>query len=311
MICPAPARSLYGNRVTALRWARILRQLGHRVTITQQYEGGNCLLIALHASRSAGAVLKYTAAHPGRPVIVALTGTDLYRDLARDPRAQRVVELADRLVALQPLAARELSGRVRGKLRIIYQSARRTTGPHRPSPRHFDVCVVGHLREVKDPFRAALASRLLPKSSRVRVVQVGVAMDREMARLARREQAQNPRYRWLGEAPRWKARRIIARSRLLVSSSVMEGGGNVISEAAVDQVPVLASRIPGAVGLLGPGYPGYFPVGDTKALARLLARAETDRAFYANMKSWCTRLAPLFDPRREAAAWDALLQEIT
>jgi putative glycosyltransferase (TIGR04348 family) len=294
-----------------MRWARILRELGHRVTITPQYEGGNCLLIALHASRSARAVLQYTATHPGQPLIVALTGTDLYRDLAQDPRAQQAVDLATRLVALQPLAARELSGRVRRKLRIIYQSARRTPGPRRPTRRHFDVCVVGHLRDVKDPFRVALASRLLPESSRIRVVQVGLAMDREMARLARREEARNPRYRWLGEKPRWQARRIIARSRLLVSSSVLEGGANVISEAAVDGVPVAASRIPGAVGLLGPGYPGYFPVGDTKALARLLARAETDRAFYANMKSWCARLAPLFDPRREEAAWDALLREIT
>ena len=104
-----------------MRWARILRQLGHRVTITQQYEGGNCLLVALHASRSAEAVLRYAAEHPGRPVIVALTGTDLYRDLPRDPQAQEVVEVASRLVALQPLALRELDRRLRRKMRVIYQ----------------------------------------------------------------------------------------------------------------------------------------------------------------------------------------------
>jgi glycosyltransferase involved in cell wall biosynthesis len=43
-----------------------------------------------------------------------------------------------------------------------------------------------------------------------------------------------------------------------------------ISEAAVAGVPVLASRMDDNVGLLGAGYPGYFPVGDTQALARLL-----------------------------------------
>jgi hypothetical protein len=35
-------------------------------------------------------------------------------------------------------------------------------------------------------------------------------------------------------------------------SSLAEGGANVIGEAAVVGIPVLASRIPGNVGLLGP-----------------------------------------------------------
>ena len=59
----------------------------------------------------------------------------------------------------------------------------------------------------------------------------------------------------------------------MVISSLSEGGANVISEAAVAGVPVLASRIDGNVGLLGADYPGYFPVGDTEALARLLRTA--------------------------------------
>ena len=82
--CPAPPGSLYGNRVTALRWAGILRSLGHRVIITGDYQDERCdLLIALHARKSAGAASRFRARHAVSPLVVALTGTDVYHDLAR------------------------------------------------------------------------------------------------------------------------------------------------------------------------------------------------------------------------------------
>jgi glycosyltransferase involved in cell wall biosynthesis len=140
--------------------------------------------------------------------------------------------------------------------------------------------VLGHLRPVKDPFRTAEAARLLPASSRIRVLHAGAALSPAMEHQARAEEAINSRYRWLEDLPRWKALRLLARSRLLVLTSLMEGGANTISEAIAAGVPVLASRIPGSVGLLGTQYPGYFPVGDTAALAALLTRAETDTKFY-------------------------------
>jgi glycosyltransferase involved in cell wall biosynthesis len=97
----------------------------------------------------------------------------------------------------------------------------------------------------------------------------------------------------------------------MVLSSRMEGGANVISEALADEVPILASRIAGSVGILGAGYPGFFPTGDTAGLARLLQRAMTDPAFYARLKEWCVKLKPLVDPARERAAWASLLAELT
>src|SRR5678815_5133757 len=139
--CPAPPGSLYGNRVTAERWARILRSLGHRVAIAPGYEDERCdVLVALHARRSAEAVFRYRRRFPEAPLIVALTGTDLYRDIRRSRRAQRALEAADRLVALQPLAADELEPHLRGKLRVIYQSAEATHGQVRRSREFFDVC---------------------------------------------------------------------------------------------------------------------------------------------------------------------------
>lgn len=312
MICPAPRGSLYGNRVTAQRWASILRRLGHRLAITQQYAGEPCdLLIALHARRSAEAAWDFRRRHPEKPLLVVLTGTDVYRDIHRSRKAQRSLEIADRLVVLQPLAIEELHPELRSKARVIYQSAVPTRSRAARRNESFDACVLGHLRSVKDPLRAAYASRLLPASSRVRVLQAGEAMEEEMARKAGAEEARNRRYRWLGPLPRWKARRLIRSSRLMILSSRMEGGANAISEAVVDHVPVLASRISGSVGLLGEDYPGYFAAGDTAALARLLLRAESDPGFYADLKSRCSRLAPLFRPSRELVAWKSLLHEVT
>src|SRR5262249_46764307 len=153
----------------------------------------------------------------------------------------------------------------------------------------------GHLRQEKDPLRTALALRHLPANSRIRVTHAGQALSADWAKRARTAGRLDPRYRWLGELPRWQARRLLARSRLLVLSSRMEGGANVISEAIVERVPVLASQISGSIGLLGEAYPGFFPVRDTGALARLLRRAETEPSFYTQLRDWCARLAPRFE----------------
>jgi putative glycosyltransferase (TIGR04348 family) len=315
VVTPAPPGSRKGNRITARRWAGLLRQLGHRVAVRQEYRGERCdLLVALHARHSFHSVEAFRRAHPDRPIALALTGTDLYDVIHTDPIARRALELASRLVVLQPLAVEELPHHLRGKVRVIYQSVEaRVAGPPSRLRRHarpFEVCVLGHLRPVKDPFRTALASRLLPPSSGVRVLHVGAALSPGMAEQARAEADVNPRYRWLGELPRWKALRTLARSRLLVLTSRMEGGANAVSEAVAVGVPVVASDIPGTVGLLGRDYPGYFPVGDTRALADLLRRAETDAGFYNSLKACCRRLCPLFRPARERQSWRRLLHEL-
>jgi glycosyltransferase involved in cell wall biosynthesis len=78
------------------------------------------------------------------------------------------------------------------------------------------------------------------------------------------------RYGWRGAVPRTEALAVLARSRLLALTSLQEGGANVVSEALAAGVPIVSSAIPGSIGLLGADYPGYFPVGDTEALATVL-----------------------------------------
>jgi putative glycosyltransferase (TIGR04348 family) len=287
LITPVPAQSRQGNRITALRWARMLKALGHQVRLAQYYDDKPYdLMVALHARRSFAAITRFHHLYPERPLLVALTGTDLYGDIRTSPEAQQSLEFASHLILLQPKGIEELPVHLRPKARVIYQSV---PSPSRVRPKaktSFDVCVLGHLRAVKDPFRTALAARLLPAASRIRVLHIGKALSDDMATRADAEMAENPRYHWLGELPHWRALRVLARSHLLVLSSLSEGGANAISEALAMQVPIVASHIPGSIGLLGEAYPGYFPVQDTAALSHLLHRAETDTAFYASLVAW-------------------------
>lgn len=306
--------------MTALRWARILRRLGHSVSVKQVYDREHFdLLIALHALRSHASVARVHRDHPDIPIVVALTGTDLYRDLQRSKRAQQSLDLATRIVVLQPKALEVMRPRWREKTHVIYQSVEAITDKPPASkartrasaaPRTFDVCVIGHLRAVKDPFRPAMAARLLPSTSGIRVIQVGAAMTPQQELRALAEMKTNSRYQWLGERHPARVRRILKQSRLSVLSSRLEGGANALGEAIIAGIPVLASRIPGSVGILGDDYPGYFETGATAELGRLMTRAETDAAFFGELKQACDRLVPLFDPAREESSWLELLDKL-
>ena len=208
------------------------------------------------------------------------------------------------------LAYRAVPRRQRDKLRMIHQSALPLVRPRAPSRRFFEVCVIGHLRQEKDPLRAGLAAGLVPAQSRLRVVHLGSAHDEAWARQAMAEVARNPRFLWRGAIPGWQVRRQFARSHAMVISSIMEGGANVVSEAVVAGVPVIASRIDGNVGLLGADYAGYFPAKDTDALAKLLWRAESEPGFLRLLAAQCRGRKPLFRPERERDGWRILLRDL-
>jgi putative glycosyltransferase (TIGR04348 family) len=312
LITPSPLRFNNGNKITAVRWVAILRQLGHEVALDRRYNGGrHDVLIALHARRSYPSIRRFHEINPDLPLIVVLTGTDLYRDLRTHRTARRSLELATRIVALQPMALVDIPKRLHKKTRIIYQSAQ----PVRVKPPawekdKFRVCLIGHLRAEKDPLRAAMAVRRLPPGSRIEVVHIGRALNSRFKGRALAEAARNPRYRWLGELSHARTRKILAESHLAVITSRIEGSSNVLSEAIASSVPVVASKIPGLVGTLGKGYPGYFPVGDSRELSALLVKAESDRGFYRLLKRTCARLARLVNPAKERRAWRSLLREI-
>lgn len=311
LVTPAPLRLNNGNKITALRWAAMLRQLGHRVRVTQSYDGERCdVLIALHARRSADSIRRFHELHPALPLVVVLTGTDLYRDIRHDRQAKESLELASRLVVLQRMGLNELSKRLQAKTEVIYQSSEPLNRTRSAGGNLFRVCLIAHLREEKDPLRAPLAARGLPIDSRIQIIHVGLALDEKLAVKARSEALRNPRYRWLGQRSHRQTRKLLAESRLLCITSKMEGSSNVLSEALASDVPVLATRIPGLLGTLDEDFPGYFPVGDTEALRNLMIRAERDPVFYRKLKQHCRRAAKWVRPARELASWRRLLQDV-
>ena len=310
IVSPASSGPRSGNRHTAARWAKFLRDSGHKVAVATGWDSGDeDVLIVLHARKSYESIERFHAARPGAPLIVVLTGTDLYRDIRTDPDARRALDLASHLVVLQERGLRELARRHRAKARVIYQSAD-VRFRHTPPARRFRVAVIGHLRMEKDPFRAALALARLPERHDIEVVHLGSALTPDMGKSAERWMKREPRYRWLGSKPHGEAMHWLARSHVLVVSSVMEGGANVICEAARIGVPVLASCVPGNIGMLGSGYAGYFALSDDKALARLLERAARDSKYYRRLKNAVLARRQLFVPSAESGAVRRLVREI-
>ncbi|MFD2273114.1 selenoneine biosynthesis selenosugar synthase SenB [Undibacterium arcticum] len=294
IISPASAKANNGNWQTASRWAHFLRA-HYRVTLMTQWDRMPCdLMIALHARRSAVSIAAFAAAHPTLPLVLVLTGTDLYRDIRHDADAQRSLQLATRLIVLQEAGLDELKPAVRNKARVIHQSARPLTPLDRSAAtRHFDVVTIGHLRDEKDPLTFMRAAALVASPS-IRLWQIGGALTPALQDQAELTQNQHRRYRWLGNMPHAATRQRLKRSHLMIITSIMEGGANVIIEAITSGVPVLASDIPGNRGMLGDDYAGYFPVGDSPALAALVERALADPTFYARLQQRCAARAPLF-----------------
>src|SRR2546427_1696951 len=163
VITPARSSSRSGNQTTSTRWTRILRELGHRVHTASRYNGASAdLMIAIHAWRSSASIRKFRELYPDRPLIVALSGTDVYDYINRDPRPTlRSLACADRLVALQERMRRGGPPRVRANGRGVHQSAAPPRRARRRPTRAFGGGRVGPPRGGKDPIRAPQAARRL------------------------------------------------------------------------------------------------------------------------------------------------------
>ena len=312
IVTPALAKANNGNWQTASRWARLLRP-AYRVRVLDRWtahDEGADVMIALHARRSAAAVAAWRAAHPQRPLVLVLTGTDLYRDIHDDASAQRSLALADALVVLNELGAQALPAEHRARCHVVLQSCPlRRTLPR--TGRHLRALMVGHLREEKDPQTYFAAARLLAGRPDIRLDHIGAALDPALGDAAAALAAAQPGYRWLGGLPHAAVRGHIQRAHVLVHASRMEGGAHVVIEALRSGTPVLASRIAGNLGLLGAGYTGVFEAGDAAGLAALLARARDDAAMLPGLHMQCAARAPLFSPQAEHAALLALLTTMT
>ncbi len=311
IVSPANAKANNGNWHTAARWARMLSR-DYAVKIVERWAPERTLpdvMVALHARRSADSIARFRNRRAEGGLLLALTGTDVYRDIHVDESAQQSLEFADSIITLQPKAIDELPEGLRWKAHAVYQSARELV-PGEKSKRRFNIIQVGHLRHEKDPFTPITALRTLPDESKIRLIHVGGALDREHADTIKQVARDEPRLTWVGAKDRSKTRKYIKRANVLVIASKMEGGANVIVEAVTSGVPVIASRVSGNVGMLGEDYAGYFEFGNAHACAALMQRCEADKRFFAKLVSQSAKRAKLFVPEREAAAIRAAVKAV-
>jgi putative glycosyltransferase (TIGR04348 family) len=287
-----------------------LEKLGYVVVVSESWSGDDAaMLIALHAYRSHSSIMAFHEQLPDRPIILVLTGTDLYRDMAVHSEVLHSMEVADQLIVLQSSALDSIPVHLRPKARVIYQSVQ-VDIPERVLSENFQVVVIGHLREEKDPFCIARSLPLLPLNSQISVLHLGMAMNEEIERTAKGYSETLEHYQWIGEVSHADALKVLAQSRLMVISSRMEGGAHVVSEAIALGIPVIASDIPGNRGLLGDDYLGYYPVGDEAELASLLYRAESIPDFYSALKKQIDIRKDLVSPERERQSIQELMSQL-
>ena len=267
-------------------------------------------MIALHARRSAASILAWRERHPGRPVVLALTGTDLYRDIADDAQARLSLQLADRLVVLNELGIASLPPAWRAKGRVCLQSSPARLPPRAKTARHLRALMVGHLRDEKDPRTYFEAARLLAARRDILLDHIGAALDPVLGEAAQALAAQQPNYRWLGACSHLRTLARIAAADVLVHPSRMEGGAHVVIEAIVSGTPVLASRIDGNLGLLGTDYGGVFEPGDAQGLASMMERLRDQPAMLQSMQRQCALRVPLFEPSLERATLLRIVDEL-
>lgn len=310
IVTPALASANNGNWHTASRWARMLAN-DYRVRVVDRWDGApDAVLVALHARRSAESVLRWRAQRPGAPLVLVLTGTDLYRDIRADADAdaQAALHAATRIVVLQRHGLDELPAALRARAAVIVQSAPRLAPLAGKAATRLTAVMVGHLRDEKDPLAFMHAARRLAARGDLHFRHVGAALDPALAEAARATERAQPRYRWLGDVPRAAARQHMRRAHVLVHASRIEGGAQAVIEAVQAGTPVLCSRIPGNLGLLGDDWPASFAVGDDAALAALLERTRDEAGFLRELEARAAAIAPRFEPAAERAALLALLR---
>jgi putative glycosyltransferase (TIGR04348 family) len=317
IVSPASPGANNGNERTAERWRAMLADaFDARVVQPQAVDDAleADVMLALHARKSSPAITGWAARVPRRPLAVVLTGTDLYEDGPADAAVRRSLQLADRLVLLQDHAAADVPAEFRHKAVVVQQSTT-TMSPGLKADSRLDAVMVGHLRAAKAPRVLFEAARSIAPAEHITITHIGDASaEPALGDEARALQAQCPHYRWLGALAHAPAREHIRDAHVLVHTSILEGGAHVVMEAVCSGTPVIASRIPGNVGLLGDDYTGYFESGDVQGLVALLRECRRTQAqedgLLEKLAAQCEHRVPLFHPVREAKALHALVEAL-
>ncbi len=302
-----------GNWQTAQRWASML-SAAHQVELAKSWDGLSATLahydamIALHARRSAPSVAAFANVCPAKPLIVVLTGTDLYHDIAHDAHAKQSLQLASRLVVLQAQGVYDLPVPLQEKTVVVFQSSPKLAKFAKQSPlspssdaQTLKIAVVGHLRAEKSPETTfAVAQQLALQGLAMRITHVGKALTQGgQVQAQRTEQDYPAHYQWLGGLSHADSLAMIANSDVLLHPSAMEGGALAIIEAVQAGIPLIASRVSGHIGLLGNDYEGLFDWANVDQAVFLLRLLACKPAFKQRLLAQCQARSHLFSPQTE------------
>ncbi len=308
IVTPGTREANNGNWRTARRWAGFLAGIATPIVQTEWDGEPADVAIALHARRSAASIGRLKSMRPDVPLVLVLSGTDLYRDLPGSAEARRSLELADRIVALQDDAIGHVPREHRGKCEVIYQSSPRLA-PARKPPGRLDCVAVGHLRDEKDPqtlwnalcapgpaaphprapHRSAAGSGPRQEGPRPHGERPALSLERRPP----------PRPRARGHPQGARPRAPVAHGRR--GQRHRRGGHR----------PEPASSRAGCRGTSacwGRSYPGYFEAGDAAGLARVLAALVERPSTLGALKRACAARRPVFSPARERRALRILVQ---
>jgi len=318
-VCPATDAQNNGNWRTAERWAQLLSRFAEvsiHLELDEKTAQDFDLLIALHARRSASAIQLWNDTFPDKPLVVVLTGTDLYRDIAQDVNAQQSLEHADRLVVLQELGIEPIPKPYHSKTRCIFQSTS-LWKPAQKTTQQLRVLMVGHLRSEKSPETFFEAARIMASQKEIQFSLIGAGLEPHLLEGAQSLHDSAHHFHYLGALPHSQTRTYIRHAHLLIHPSKMEGGAHVIMEAICSGTPVLASDIPGNQGMLGPDYAGYFEWGQVDQLCGLISRCRDTQSlsspsdrFLDHLTAQCSARAVLFTHENEQHSLMDLLNEL-
>lgn len=315
---PFPRQDGQGNSATADRLEKILTESGLSVVVEAEWYSGveSRCLIALNARRSAGAVGEFRDACPEGSVVVVLTGTDINHPEVDDETSdtRRTMAVADALVVLHEGSLAAVPEDLREKCHVIYPSVRLGNGltPRAAETDEFEVIMAGNVRAEKNlPVVLDACGSLAKVEGSDIVIRVYGDAEGEMAATLMAATAGSLPFQWKGKTDHENLMRVMAGTSLLLNASTQEGGANAVCEAISLGLPVVASEIPGNVGMLGESYAGYFQSGDAGALADVLVRCREDQKFYRQLKKQVEMRAPLFTYSEESNRWVTLLESLS
>lgn len=307
---PSPPGVHGGNRVTALRWARVLRGEGWRVRVRGTWDAEPAeLLVVLHALKGAASVRRWRERRGDAPLVVALTGTDFEAGADRTA-ALASLRSADAVVVLFEGAGGALRAALDRPVHVVPQSFRGCDEPPPPVEAGVVLALLANLRPVKDPLLAPRALALRPSLAGVRLDVAGSVLDEASGAAMQAAAEHDERVRWLGPLRRREALAVLTRSHALLCTSRHEGGAGAVGEALAFGRAVLSTDLPACRALLGADHPGLFPVGDAEALAWRIERFVADAGYRDRLTAASRARADRVSPARERAAWRALLDEL-